>query len=338
MKRLFLSAALLVALLAAYYALQRREFSKTEAEDAAKQLVRMPLANVKTIDVIRSVQQPPVLKFERRDDKWWIVSPIEYRANQITVSGLVTQFDNKKYEREFTVDDLAKFDLAPSQYTVTFTTEQGSETILVGKKTPVDNNIYAKRADAEGVFVVSAGFTYNIEKPLDDYREKEVFWQYPEAVTRVGFTASGEAWQIEKKGDVWFGHGLTLATDKVEPLLTRLESMRIRDHIPNEVAAERAYRIENTLTIQGTGGAVSMQRLEFAAQELGDDSASKTYRMRIVDRDEWVTISDYVYDGLWKRPHDLVPDPPQPEGEAGDLPAEDVEQMHMPLDGHAHDH
>lgn len=315
MKRVVWAAALMVGLLAIYYGLQRRETAKKASETQAKQLVVMDLTNANQIALVRAGKPTPYIELAKRANEWWLVRPIEYRADQVSANALIQQFGEKTYERSFASDSLAKFDLQPAQITVTFTTPAGSETILVGKKTPVDNNVYARKLDSNDVLVVSAGFTYAAEKSLDDFRSKDVFWNLPATLTTVAFETEQDRWQIEERAGQWYAGDLTLSTDKVDALLSRIKNMRIRAHLDPATATGKDFIVKRKLQVKAAGNVVEV--LEFASQIESD----KTYRARVVSRNDWLTISDYVYDNLWKRPSELMPDPPSPIS-----PAEVTEQ------------
>lgn len=306
MRRLALAASLLLALLAVYYGLQRRENAAQERETEAKQLVRMSLDDTRTVTIVRQTHRPAVVKFERRGDRWWIVTPEKYRANQATVSGLVNQFDEKAFEKSFAADGLRQFGLEPAPLVVTFETEAGSETVFVGNKTPVDGNYYVLRSGDPEVAIVSSGFTYNLEKTLDDYRDKDVFWDFPETLTAIAFTVDDERWRIERRGEAWYAGDVSLAADKVDPLVTRIRSMRIRDHVAAGTLPEAARVTTHALVAWGDDG--KPHALQFG----GKKEENQAYYVRIVERDEWATVSDYVYDNLWPRPDALAPEPPEP--------------------------
>src|SRR5690606_30133328 len=97
---------------------------------------------------------------ERSADGWRIVTPVTAPASVIEMSGLVSTLST--LDRVRVVDDapadLAEFGLEPPRVAIEFQSEGDAPSgrLLIGNKTSTGQNLYAKRGDADAVFLIAA--------------------------------------------------------------------------------------------------------------------------------------------------------------------------------------
>jgi len=98
------------------------------------------------------------LEIVRQDGSWRITKPIEDRAEDFQVNGLVDRLSNLNASRQFDVplDGLNEYGLATPKTSVRIQLSNGSEVqFQLGERTPDGSGYYVKVADRSPIYVVS---------------------------------------------------------------------------------------------------------------------------------------------------------------------------------------
>jgi hypothetical protein len=79
-------------------------------------------------------------------DGWRIVAPVEAQADGAEISGITSTLSNLEQQRLIDENpaDLQAFGLADPRIEVAFKTDGDEQTLLIGSKTPVGSDVYAK--------------------------------------------------------------------------------------------------------------------------------------------------------------------------------------------------
>lgn len=309
MKRVLVAAVVAAALLGLYFGLRTLEQRDREAQQQAKQLVQVDLDRAFRVELTRRDTEPERIVLAKEDGRWELVEPVRYRASQGAVDSLLQQMGSLTYERSFTAQgSLAQFDLEPPRFAATWHTGDGTETTQVGGETPVGDNVYARQgADGARVAVVSSSFQRHLKKGVDDWRTKDLIWEFPAEVAAVRFETQEAAWEVTSASGTWYGDGTSLATEKVEGLLSRVENMSVREFVSAKPEEDRnGYGLlppRRTLTLTGADGRTV--KLAFGRPFEDKNTVPVYYEPRGVI----VSVSDFVYENLWKRPDEQAPEP-----------------------------
>jgi len=313
MKRVAISFAAAAGLLLLYFGLLAQQEKQAYFAERAARLTHYDADGVTRIKLERQdPERKTVILARAESGDWWLEEPLRDRADETNVNGILNHLADKTTEATFAADELARYALDPPRFSVTLYGSDGSSaTYAFGKKTPMDNMLYARRASDPAGWIVTlrGGFQHYLKKPAVDFRSREVFYAFPEPVTYVGFVTETASWAITRaaEGTPWYADGVSLATSKVDPLLSRIRNLSLREFLSDDAAADRhAYdwpRPTPTLTVAGADGKV--RQLQFA-RPLAEGENTPVW---IKARNQIATVSGYVYDSLWKTPAALKPEP-----------------------------
>jgi hypothetical protein len=119
-------------------------------------------------------------KFTFQKDKegeWFIIEPIEAKADKYEVDRLADDFSDLKAERivEEEPEKLEKYGIPQKEISIWLKDKDEPIRILVGMENPLDNTFFAKRDDEPRVVLIPSNLKSLMEKTLFDFREKNIF-------------------------------------------------------------------------------------------------------------------------------------------------------------------
>ncbi|HEY1375160.1 MAG TPA: DUF4340 domain-containing protein, partial [Gemmataceae bacterium] len=189
-----------------------------------------------------SVQRPGErYKLEQAGGTWKLAEPASAPAEAGKASTLVndlSRLEVVEYVADApTPEDLAKYGLSapPLAATLTFTDPaQPPKTVQVGGPRQGKPEVYAKLADAPGVFAVRETIKTELDQPSLAYRPLQLWQLAPEAVTAVEVQRGNEKYRLSRDGGSWKLTGPFDAPASAQMALS----------LVNQVASPRAERYE----------------------------------------------------------------------------------------------
>jgi hypothetical protein len=171
------------------------------AADAPPKILTLDSKKIDEVQVKKTGSDPIVLT--KLADKWEITKPEPMPADQDTVNTLISSASDLTSER--LIDDhpgnLAPFGLTPPVTQVTMNLKGGKPvTLLFGKDTPAGGSTYVKVSTDPRVFTVPSTTKSNIDKPLNDLRDKRLLTFNQEKLSRVELTAKNATVEFGKNG------------------------------------------------------------------------------------------------------------------------------------------
>ncbi|VVM06937.1 DUF4340 domain-containing protein [Methylacidimicrobium tartarophylax] len=245
---------LLVALvLFGYITLVDRGKQSTEEQHRTeKQIFRFKSQDV---NWLRIAAPDHSVTLEKKDNHWWIASPIRAEADDSAVERLLTEIEFLESERTIPAKEvgsaelLKQWGLAAPSLTVEF--REGKETrgLSIGRKTAVRDLLYARAAqnpDAP-VYLVNSAVADRLNKNVDDLRNRVVFGFDSLFVQRCGVEQAGStplSVEVVRQGTKWqLLKPLTARADatKVDEWLSSLTTLRVRKFVSDDGAALNQY-------------------------------------------------------------------------------------------------
>jgi hypothetical protein len=136
---------------------------------------------------------------------WEIVAPTKGQADVSEVSGLLTNLST--LEVQSVVDenppDLKEYGLAEPRVEVTFKADGQEHALQIGQKTPPGSDLYAKRANANRVFLISSFLDSTFNRNTFDLRDKAVVKVDRDKLDAVEVSAGGRSLRFAKSGSEW---------------------------------------------------------------------------------------------------------------------------------------
>lgn len=182
-----------------------------------------------------------VTSVKRQDDGWHIVTPVAARASTGEVSTIITALQGLEIARviEENTSDLNEYGLASPRIDVEFKVKDGKPGghLLIGQKTPIGGNMYAKRAEDKRVLLIADYQDPSFNKSTFDLRDKTIIAFKRDAVTGVDLNTEGKTYQFSKSGDDWrVTKPLAVRADSsaTEGLVGKIETAQMKSLVTNE--------------------------------------------------------------------------------------------------------
>lgn len=220
----------------------------------------------------KKIDKPRVLKFE--NNKWRIVSPIDWKANLFAVNHIKTQLEFLDRQTCFSKSaalkaghTLAEYGLDEPDYIIKYGGEK-LNTIKIGKSTSMGDRFYLLDENGDSILVVEREFVEALVKDMEAMRDQSVFTMSQFEVSsfsvrlrvstsdaagkndfkRIGLVNEGGAWKFETP--------IVAAADKaeVEALLRDICSIvAVKFTLAeNEKTGVELSALPEAITLQGT--------------------------------------------------------------------------------------
>jgi len=225
---------------------------KKERQDEAKKIFSLDWADVRALRLTGSHGTLVLQRKEPEADAtaalagqgssgWRIVEPVLTDADDASIGGLMTAL--KDLEQEQVVDespaDLEPFGLREPRLRVAFVLAEGKQApapLLVGGKSPVGENSYARKEGENAVLLLNEYADPKIDKSLFDLREKRIFRADKGHVERVEIFREGRlGLDMVRQEDRW---------NLVEPIRAPV-SREEADKLLDKIVGLRARSFEN---------------------------------------------------------------------------------------------
>jgi len=201
-------------------------YNKSSLDKSASDLrdKRLLSADFDKVSQIQLLNQNPKNKQEitlaRNKDSWQILKPGPYRADSNRVDDLVRSLQNANMENPSTSDenkDDAAFKSGSPVATAIITGASGNQELQIRK---AKDDYYAKSTVVPGIYKVSSSVATNLDKPLDDFRNKKLFDFGYEDPNKIEIHDGSKGYFLTRSGSDWWGaEGKKLDDPSVQMLL-----------------------------------------------------------------------------------------------------------------------
>ncbi len=144
------------------------------AEEEKNRFIVFEVDDVVKVNIDRS---DAAMYFEKRGDVWFMIKPVEYRADASNLRNLLDSF--KRSDKETHVsdirDDHAKYNLdhAASQLTITLKNDS-TYSIFVGNENAISEKAYARISGDDNVYLTLQSLRNRLNEELFYYRNKDI--------------------------------------------------------------------------------------------------------------------------------------------------------------------
>ncbi len=188
-----------------------------------KRLITAAADNISRVELIKKSSS---LEFGRNKDEWQILKPKPLRANNIEVGDLVRQLTEAKMD---TTADVSKasseFAKAATLATAKVTDQSGTQQIEIRK---LKDDYYAKSSAVEGAYKIDSTLGKEVEKNLDDFRNKSLFDFGFSAPNKIEIHNGGKSYFLTRGSageDDWWSGGKKMDSTKVTDLVSKLRDL-----------------------------------------------------------------------------------------------------------------
>jgi hypothetical protein len=240
----------------------KSSFDKSLNDVRDKRLLTFDSNNLSRIELVTGKSD---FEFGKNNqNEWQIVKPQPYRADNFQVEELLRKLSDAKMDLSGNSDDVKKADAAYAAGqpigVAKVTDAAGTQTLDVRKN---KDDYYAKSSVVKGAYKISADLGKEIEKPLDDFRNKKIFdfgFSDPNKIEMQQGTLDKT---YVRSGSDWKLNGQTMDPGKVQAFIDKL-----RDLAATKFVNEGFTTAMATITVTSNDGK-RVEKAEFAKTNEG---------------------------------------------------------------------
>ena len=240
-----------------------------------KRLITVTADNISRIELIKKGFG---LEFDRNKDQWQILRPKPLRANNSEVSDLVRQLTEAKMD---TTADVVKassdFAKATTVATAKVTDQSGIQQLEIRK---IKDDYYAKSSAVEGAYKIDSALGKEVEKNLDDFRNKSLFDFGFTTPNKIEIHDSAKIYILTRGTageDDWWSNGKKMDSTKVSDLVSKLRDLSatgfadsgfLNPTIELSATSNDGKRVENVSIAKSGDGYLAQRKGEPALYKL----------------------------------------------------------------------
>jgi hypothetical protein len=206
-RSLIVAALVLLALLGTLYWSGHRKPSdenSTKSADAAPAIMKLDEHSITRVEFKKKDAEPVVLA--KNSGSWEITEPKRFPADQTTVTSTVSSIASLNSER--LVDDhavnLKQYGLEQPSLEVDLSQKDNqSQKLLIGDETPTGSAVYAKLAGDPRVYTLATYNKNNIDKGVNDLRDKRLLTVDANKVSRVELARKSQTIEFGRNKEDW---------------------------------------------------------------------------------------------------------------------------------------
>lgn len=157
---------------------------------------------------------------------WEILKPEPYRADSFQVEELLRKLTDAKMDLSGNTEDAKKaasaFASGQQVATVKVTDASGTQSLDVRKN---KDDYYAESSVVKGIYKVSSDLGKELEKPLDDFRNKKIFDFGFSDPTKIEVQQGSDVKTLTRSGTDWKMNGKTMDPGTVQAFIDKLRDL-----------------------------------------------------------------------------------------------------------------
>ncbi len=211
-----------------YFEVVRRE-TRSREEEAARQLFRVERDQITALKLNSTYARLISLQ---KNNSWLIVEPINTRADESAVAGLLAALQSIKLEKEVqaATADLKPYGLDKPKLHLSFLAGGTWHNLRVGAKAAVGENFYASGDQEDRIVLITGAEQSKLNKSLFDLRSKEFFTLKSGEIDRIEIERPDYKLALDRTDkDRWKAStvpDLKIKASKVDNLISRLIWLR----------------------------------------------------------------------------------------------------------------
>lgn len=260
MKKSTLIVVIVALALAAFvYFYDSKHTPKTTSEDTLKPAFSIKGDDISSVTIHNAGQ---IVSLSKKGTDWDLTQPVQTRADQTTIGGLVSDLSGLQIQRSFVpADNLSKYGLADPAVKIEFQDRKGaSHSIGLGEKDFSNSSVYALVDGSKQVDLLSTSLLDDATKPVSQLRDRSMIDLSGAEITGITLDDSSGRLTVAKAKAGWeiTNPRQTLAdSSTVDALVSSLSSGKFTDVVSetsNDLAKYGLARPTVTLDVTVQGG------------------------------------------------------------------------------------
>lgn len=221
---------------------------------------------------------------KNNQNEWQILKPKPYRADSFQVEELLRKLTDAKMDLSGNTADVKKTDadFAKGQRIATAKVSDaaGTQTLDVHKN---KDDYYAQSSVVKGIYKISADLGKQLEKPLDDFRNKKIFDFGFSDPTKIEVQQGDTAKVYEKSGQDWKLNGKVMDSRSIQAFIDKLRDLSATKFVDSgfttpvlgiTVTSNNGKRLEKVSFAKSGNGYIARRENEPALYELDAKSVN----------------------------------------------------------------
>ncbi len=159
-------------------------------------------------------------------NEWQIIKPEPYRADNFQVEELLRKLTDAKMDLSSSAEDSKKIDAAYASGQTVATAKvsdaAGTQALDVRKN---KDDYYAKSSVVKGIYKISSDLGKELEKPLDDFRNKKIFDFGFTDPTKIEIQEGAADRVYVRSGTDWKLNGKTMEAGSIQAFIDKLRDI-----------------------------------------------------------------------------------------------------------------
>jgi len=256
-------------------------FDKSADDLRDKRLMTFDSDKVSRVELTAKKQ---TIEFGRNKDEWQIVKPGPYRAEGFQVDAFIRNLGDAKMELSGTEDGkkvAAAFASGTQIATAKVTDVSGTQELQVRKN---KDDYYAKSSALEGIYKVASGVGTQLDKSLDDFRNKKLFdfgFADPE---KIDIHDGAKSYSLRRSGEDWTLNGAKIDPGPARDLVSKIRDLSADKFVDSgfktqaldiAVTSNDGKRVEKVLLAKNGDQYIAKRENEPALYELGGSAVGE---------------------------------------------------------------
>jgi hypothetical protein len=221
---------------------------------------------------------------KNNQNEWQILKPKPYRADSFQVEELLRKLTDANMDLSANALDAKKTDAAFAKgqriATAKVSDAAGTQTLEVHKD---KDDYYAQTSVVKGIYKVSADLGKQLEKPLDDFRNKKIFDFGFSDPTKIEVQQGDTAKVYQKSGQDWKLNGKVMDPRSIQAFTDKVRDLSANKFVDNgftapvlsiAVTSNNGKRIEKVAFAKSPNGYIARRENEPALYELDAKSVN----------------------------------------------------------------
>jgi Domain of unknown function (DUF4340) len=261
-------------------------YSKTSIDKGANDLRDKRLLPIEAnkISRLELIAKKEDFEFGRNKDEWQIVKPKPLRADAARVDELVRTLENAKMDLNPSDDAkaaAAAFASGSPIATVKVTDASATQELQLRKK---KDDYYAKSSAVEGVYKVTSVLGQQLDKSLDDFRNKKLFDFGFSDPNKIEMHDASKAYLLTRTGEEWSSNGKKMDGNTVTAFLDKLRDLSASNFVDTgftsptvdvTVTSNDGQRVEKVLLAKSGNKYIAKRENEPALYEIDSQSVTE---------------------------------------------------------------
>ncbi len=297
----FKTTLILLAVFAGLFALvlvfDNKSERKKAADEKANTLISVTPGDVRKASIVRNGE---TLAFERDEaGPWRLTAPLQAAADEYEVNSLVDALVSLRIERvvEKEAMDLAAYEIPRTEVSLWLKGQDAPVRLLVGMENPLDKTVFAKRDGDPRVVLLASSLKTTLEKPVFDFRQKDVFKFTAADVKGIRVRAKNVAWQASREDAGWFLKAPVVALaakGTIDSLVDSLAGLRAKAFVAENKtpAALKTFGLETPEYEVALSLPATNQEIVFSLHKEGDNAYATTFQSTKIVNFEGTLLAD----------------------------------------------